>query len=467
MLEIALPKNYNPERRYICQVMFNEFLGIPVRFCEGVEPNWVVTGKDGKKLIISDVLFQSPLENWLKPNSLPERPIKRIDLKDTVFSSVTDYPDIPVLYSRINGTEFYEIKQNEISLAIDIFGSSFFMLTRYEEIVSSKLDEHGRFPSRETIAYQEGFLERPLVNEYLEILWVCIEKLWPDMERKERKFRVRISHDIDRSFMFHSMDYGLWIKYVAGDLIFRKSPALACQTIKNGVLRKLNRLKKDPFDTYDWLMDISEKNSIQSEFYFLCGGYGKRFGPNYKIDDEKITDLFQRIHSRGHKIGIHPSYQTYIYPKQLAHEVEALTQTLDKLGIALDEIGGRQHYYRWQNPTTWQLWEDSGLAYDSSLAFEEYVGFRCGTCYEFPVFNLHTSSALRLKERPLVINEDTLFNNDGYPDLSYEQKCEKGYALKKATRKYNGVFEVLWHNDGFYGNERSIEFYKNILQNQN
>jgi len=41
------------------------------------------------------------------------------------------------------------------------------MLTRYEEVVKSVKDEHERFPARASLAYREGFLMRPIVNEYL------------------------------------------------------------------------------------------------------------------------------------------------------------------------------------------------------------------------------------------------------------------------------------------------------------
>jgi hypothetical protein len=52
------------------------------------------------------------------------------------------------------------------------------MLTRYEEVVKSDRDEHDRYLATASLDYQEGFLERPIFNEYLEILWACIKRLW-------------------------------------------------------------------------------------------------------------------------------------------------------------------------------------------------------------------------------------------------------------------------------------------------
>ena len=57
-------------------------------------------------------------------------------------------------------------------------------------------------------------------------------------------------------------------------------------------------------------------------------------------------------------------------------------------GVRQEQWGGRQHYLQWANPTTWRNWDAAGLAYDCTLAFSEAVGFRTGTCHEYPVFDL-------------------------------------------------------------------------------
>jgi hypothetical protein len=53
------------------------------------------------------------------------------------------------------------------------------MLARYKEVARSDRDEHDRFPAAASLTHQEGFFERPIVNEYLEILWSCVKRLLP------------------------------------------------------------------------------------------------------------------------------------------------------------------------------------------------------------------------------------------------------------------------------------------------
>ncbi|HPS14162.1 MAG TPA: hypothetical protein PLB87_12845, partial [Prolixibacteraceae bacterium] len=49
-------------------------------------------------------------------------------------------------------------------LPFDIFAASFYLVSRYEEYLSGKRDRHQRFLSRGSLANQQRFLEKPLVN---------------------------------------------------------------------------------------------------------------------------------------------------------------------------------------------------------------------------------------------------------------------------------------------------------------
>ena len=75
--------------------------------------------------------------------------------------------DIPVIY----GNAKLNIENSKlITCGIDIFASSFFMLTRWEEYVNKSRDLHNRFPGNESLALKFNFLNRPIVNEYVVML---------------------------------------------------------------------------------------------------------------------------------------------------------------------------------------------------------------------------------------------------------------------------------------------------------
>jgi hypothetical protein len=115
-------------------------------------------------------------------------------------------------------------------------------------------------------------------------------------------------------------------------------------------------------------------------------------------------------------------------------------------GIRQKIAGGRQHYLRWSTRTP-ANWEAAGLDYDSTLSYADHAGFRCGTCHEYPMYDLHERKRLRLLQRPLICMETTLIDSMG---LGYtESALEEMKKLKHAVRQVNGKFTLLWHNSSF------------------
>lgn len=72
---------------------------------------------------------------------------------------------------RMTGDSYYRECNHDIQQRLDVFGKASFILTFYEGVVKGDRDVHDRCLAEASLAYQEGFIERPIVNEYLEILW--------------------------------------------------------------------------------------------------------------------------------------------------------------------------------------------------------------------------------------------------------------------------------------------------------
>ena len=83
----------------------------------------------------------------------------------------------------------------------------------------------------------------------------------------------------------------------------------------------------------------------------------------------------RRIHERGHEIGLHPSYNTFVHPERIAREGQRLQRICMEEGIEQSEWGGRMHFLRWQWPTTAYGWEQAGFQYDSTLSYADRPGF--------------------------------------------------------------------------------------------
>lgn len=449
---LRLKINTCPELVYTAQVLLNEFLGLSVSFelsDDIIDIELFL--ENGKKITFKDSFFSK--FNFSKEYLCSEAIPKNVSwLKDSPYSEKK-----PVIF----GLPKIDISDDSVICKVDIFASAFFMLSRWEEAVCDKKDVHNRFSAKESLAYKEGFFNRPVVNEYVEIIWNMLKHLGYDGQRKAREFKIEVSHDVDAPFKYVFMSFPKALKMFAGDIIKRKDPVSAFKNISNYFAVKRGNIGKDPFNTFDFIMNISERYGLKSIFFFISDKGNGKYDGLYEINDEKIVALMKKINKRGHRIGLHGSYDSYSSDK-IGVEFNKLRKVCKESDINQEINSSRQHFLRWKTPETFQYLENAGVKYDSTLTYAEVPGFRTGSCYEFPVFNVKTRKQLRLIERPLVVMEASLLANK-YMNLSISKAKEKALELKKECVKYDGTFSVLWHNNEFSDCEKR-ELYINILE---
>ena len=69
-----------------------------------------------------------------------------------------------------------------------------------------------------------------------------------------------------------------------------------------------------------------------------------------------IRNLLKNINVCQHKIGLHPSFQTYRNPEQLKLEAARLRSVCNSLEIEQAQWGRRMHFLRWSHPETIVAW---------------------------------------------------------------------------------------------------------------
>ncbi|MBV9919204.1 MAG: polysaccharide deacetylase family protein [Solirubrobacterales bacterium] len=442
MLLIKHPDSYPAERAYVHEVVLSEFLGLRWRSEARPEgPVELVAPADGqRRLRIADVLFSTRPEQWLTAASLPARPLARWDVGASPLAPTLVSTQLPIVY----GEEplYAEDPGRSISLGVDLLGSIFFQLSRYEEVAHNERDQHERFPAAAMLARQEGFLDRPLVNEYVEVLRSALTRLWPGFSTRRRSFALRLSHDVDWPTHARLSVPGAG-KAMLGDLVRRRDPGLVPTRVATLRAQRRRRPSEDPYNTFDFIMDQSEVHGLRSAFYFMSGRSDPRYDSTYSLQSDWVSALLARVHERGHEIGLHPSYSTFRDPDRVHAEFGALLRACERLHISQTAWGGRQHFLRWENPTTWRAWARAGLDYDSSLGFSDAAGFRCGVCFEYPVFDLHERRELPLRERPLIVMEMAVI--DGGPSRDSEALSAIA-LLRERCQRFGGEFTLLWHN---------------------
>lgn len=337
------------------------------------------------------------------------------------------------------------INENGSVIHYDILGLTYWMLTRLEEVGRTDLDDHLRFPAISSHAFKHDYLERPIVDEWLHILGQVLQRQWPELHLKQHRFSMKVSHDVDIPSRYGFSNVKGLIRRVAGDLLKRrdfKSAALAPLIRANS---RYSLHSADPANTFEWIMDQSELHGLTSAFYFICGRTDPKKDADYEPEHPAIRELIRRIHQRGHEIGLHPSYDTYRDTQSIVSEATRLRKIMTEENIQQQDLGGRMHYLRWEHPTTMLGWDQAGMTYDSTLSYADRPGFRCGTCYEYPAFDL-TKGALKLRIRPLIAMECAVMA-ERYLGLGVgEAAFEKLELLKQRCRDVQGCFTLLWHN---------------------
>jgi hypothetical protein len=440
-LLVEAPAAYVPERRYILDVVLSDWLGLPWELRTGDRAATRITlaaEPEGRCVVVPDVLFATAPDAWLTAASLP---------------SVSHTDGLPVLYGA--GSD-----DGGAQLPIDVFGSAFFMLTRYEELAVSDRDAYGRFPAASSVAVRGGFLGVPIVDAYVERLWEALQRTWPRLQRKEHAFEVVLTHDIDDPLA--TLDHGPSdiARQLGGDLVRRRDPGLAWQRLRSVGRARRGDHRLDPHNTYDFLMEVSERHGLRSAFYFLAHRDERPRDGAYLFEHPWVRSLIGRIARRGHEVGIHPSHCTYRDAERTREELARLRRVTEAEGVQQERWGGRQHFLRWANPDTWRNWEAAGLDYDSTLAFSETVGFRTGTSRPYRAFDLRARRALRLVERPFQVMDVTLLSSMA---LSLDAARTVVMDIAAQCRRYGGCLGILWHNNTLLRSAREQRWYASLI----
>jgi hypothetical protein len=424
---ITIPSVNIPEVAYTFHCLLSVFLGLRYEIVIDDEACDYTITCNFQTLQIANFFFKDDrVQQLYQHDNLPSAVnFSDIELENIQFSQVIFF-----------GNSSWSKQESGFKWGNDIVAASFYMLTRWEETVIENKDEHNRFLAIDSLAYKNNFLHRPIVNEYVEILYHILKSFGLDQIRKVRKYTTLATHDVDRPFLWDST-LGK-IRSIGASLLIRRNKEeikLRAQNIVTGT---------DPFDTFDLLMDMSESIGEKAHFFFMAGGETE-FDNFYQLGEQAVIDLIKRIKERNHCIGIHPSYNTYNNTEMLSSEIDAL-----KMATGMEVTASRQHYLRFDTSSTWNNLEDADVRWDSTMGYPDEAGFRSGVCYTYPLYDIYNRKQLNLLEKPLIVMDATLLR---YEKLQIEQALSRVENLQKEVHRYQGEFVFLWHNSSFNSQE--------------
>lgn len=323
----------------------------------------------------------------------------------------------------------------------DIFAATFYLISRYEEYLPHTKDMYGRFSHENSLAFKEGFLQLPLVNIWVQDFADALRKKFPDLNVAFPVFNFVPTYDIDIAYAYK------YKGFVRNTGSFLKSPSIER-------IKVLARLQKDPFDTYDWLNELHQKNSLQPLYFFLVAEKNGRYDKHILPHKNAMWQLM-RQHAKKYTLGIHPSWQSGDTFSLLKKEKAYLEEMSEKI-IA----NSRRHYIRFNLPEGYQRLINAGLIEDYSMGYGSINGFRASVASAFYWYDLSKEEQTDLRIHPFCFMDANSFYEQHY---SVTQAFEEMLHYYKACKNVNGTLITIWHNN-FLGSAKEFNGWKEVYE---
>jgi hypothetical protein len=361
---------------------------------------------------------------------------------------VATFEGSPVL----EGPEADSSVRDERELPLAWLRTAAFLLLREEERHEPHRDEWGCFSGFASRLHELNLLDRPVLNAMADQLAKRVEawrqRRGVSLERIPRwkdgaPFAVALTHDVDWTRRFSLVEAARLVAQAKGPgsyaLRHGLSMAFASLVRPPGAI--------DPYWNFDRWTTEESGHGFRSAFYFFSERLDQRhaYDATYRYGDPMqfegmrttVGTMMRRLVESGFEVGLHGSY--------LSHEnAEALTLQRRRLESALRHpvVGLRQHFLRFDVRSTWKAQERAGFRYDTTLGYNECVGFRAGLAAPFHPFDPEARRPHTLLELPLTAMDGVLFRTLKL-DSTLASRRLVGHL--ETVESAGGLAVLLWH----------------------
>lgn len=346
---------------------------------------------------------------------------------------------VPILF----GSPGIKQTKNLVVIYADLIASSFYLLSRYEELVNPKRDHHGRFSALDSLASKENFLDRPVVDEYGVILREALRNAGVNIPEPQGKMTITLTHDVDVPYVYRNL------LSVLGGIRRREFR----QLFKN-IFRPL---EKNTFYTFPWLLDQDSRLENAKKIYFLRNPLFPEYydRPYVHIHDNDMRKLIRLLKDNEVEIGLHSSYASADHLELVLREKQTIENIIGKFIKS-----NRNHYLRLKSFEQFKTLENAAIVHDYSVGFAEMPGFRIGTCHPVRFINPETLEVGNLILHPLIMMDGSFSK---YAHMNYNQSYELACKLIDTVNEFGGELVLLWHNSEVKVGNNHRKLYKNLI----
>jgi hypothetical protein len=283
---------------------------------------------------------------------------------------------------------------------------------------------------------------------------------------KGYQFIACLTHDVDHpSIRQHEFDHTMF-GFVYRALVGSVFSLLRGRASVRTLLANWIAVLKLPFvylgltrDFWNSLALYSElEGGARSTFFVIpfkgrAGQLGGHEAPSFRASGYGAADIAPQIRdllASGNEIGLH-GIDSWNDPSKAREELDELRRI-----TSLQNVGVRMHwlYFEMESPG---ILEEAGVAYDSTVGFNEAIGYRAGTTQVYKPLN-----ATKMLELPLHIMDTALFL-PGRQNLSSGEAKNRVDAIIDNAVRFGGVVTVNWHDRSIVPERMWDEFYTNLL----
>ena len=362
-------------------------------------------------------------------------------------------PHLPIRNNRSNaGLEFTNGNQHTIRIGYDLFQEVAHLLCNGQTAQNASiptLELHIAILRSLILKAGISFVEIPAVpNGYN-----CI---------------VCLTHDIDfiriRDHKFDHTMWGFLYRASVGTLInVLKGRSSRTDLYKNwkAVLMLpfiYLGLATDFWFKFDRYMELEERVDARSTFFFIpfkrrmgdkvTGKGAKMRAAKYDVTD--IQGTVRKLVNKGFEVGLH-GIDSWHDPAAALAEKARITEASGKT-----DVGIRMHWLCF-NQNTHHILEEAGFIYDTTVGYNDTVGYRAGTSQVFKPIGVKNISEL-----PLNIQDTALFN-PRHMSLTKDEAWFLADDLIRKTKQHGGVLTILWHDRSLSPERLYEDFYIKLL----
>ncbi|QTY25882.1 carbohydrate esterase [Flavobacterium sp. CS20] len=342
--------------------------------------------------------------------------------------------DLEINVSIWQGEPYFFKTSLQSDIPYDIFLCSFFLLTRYEEYLPHVKNRIGDFPAQESLAYKNGFLQKPIVNIWIDVFSKILQNKFKDINLNSNSSQVNIIVAVEKAFKYRKYGISRSIAGFVGDTIQLKFSDVYSR------IKTWFYSNNDPFDVYDELIRFKNDYNVDMKFMFLLGDYSintKNINHRKKIYQKLIKSMGDYC-----EIGLMPSHEAI-------HEFDILNKEIDRF----EKISNRElesimiKDYELNFPDFYISLDKTNIKKDFSMGYSDHIGYRAGTSHSFLFYDLNLEQASPIEIHPFFASSQALKNTD----------IEKFYSIKN---ELNCSYNLLISNEDFSNTEFKQKIYQ-------